>query len=162
MANKRDVATRIWPLPPRRINGIGPKAAARLERLGIVTIGALARADPAWLVEQFGAHYGAWLHEAAHGRDERPVVTHSEPKSISRETTFERDLSATRDREALGRVFHDLCDRVAGDLVRKRHAGRTIGVKLRFDDFDHRDPRPHASTRPRRMPRRSGARPAPA
>ncbi len=132
----RDIATRIWPLPPRQINGIGPKAAARLERLGIVTIGALARADQAWLVENFGAHYGAWLHDAAHGRDERPVVTHSEPKSISRETTFERDLSVTRDREALGRIFRDLCDRVAGDLVRKRHAGRTIGVKLRFDNFD--------------------------
>ncbi len=131
----RDIATRIWPLPPRRINGIGPKAAARLEALGITTIGALARADPAWLVENFGAHYGTWLLDAANGRDERPVVTHSEPKSISRETTFERDLSATRDREALGRIFSDLCDRVADDLARKRYAGRTIGVKLRFDNF---------------------------
>ena len=131
----RDIAMRIWPLPPRRINGIGPKAAAILDALDIATIGALARADPALLIENFGEHYGAWLLDAAHGRDDRPVVTRSEPKSISRETTFERDLSVKHDREALGRIFRDLCDRVAGDLVRKRYAGRTIGVKLRFDNF---------------------------
>src|SRR6185436_601058 len=54
----QDVATRIWPLEPRRINGIGPKSAARLDALTITTIGALAAADPAWLVEQFGPNYG--------------------------------------------------------------------------------------------------------
>ena len=130
-----DVATRIWPLEPRRINGIGPKSAARLEALTITTIGALAAADPAWLVEHFGPNYGAWLHDAAHGRDERPVVTWSEPKSISRETTFERDLHAQRDRDALSRIFTELCEGVADDLRRKGYAGRTIGLKLRFDNF---------------------------
>jgi len=90
-----DIPGRIWPLPARRVNGIGPKSSARLEALGIRTIGELAQADPAWLIEHFGSNYGAWLHNAAHGRDERPVVTYSEPKSISRETTFEHDLSAT-------------------------------------------------------------------
>jgi DNA polymerase-4 len=130
-----DLATRIWPLPVRRINGIGPKAAARLAQLGIGTIGELAAADPAWLVRHFGASYGSWLHAAAHGRDERPVVTSSEPKSISRETTFERDLHAVRDRSALSAVFTELCEDVAADLRRKRYAGKTIGVKLRFDDF---------------------------
>jgi DNA polymerase-4 len=130
-----DVATRIWPLEPRRINGIGPKSAARLEALSIRSIGALAAVDPAWLVERFGPNYGAWLHDAAHGRDDRPVVTFSEPKSISRETTFERDLHAQRDREALSRIFTDLCDGVGEDLRRKGYAGRTIGLKLRFDNF---------------------------
>ncbi len=89
---RADIAARIWPLPARKVNGIGPKASAKLEALGIRTIGELARADPAWLVEHFGSNYGPWLHAAAHGRDERPVVTYSEPKSISRETTFEHDL----------------------------------------------------------------------
>ena len=131
----QDVASRIWPLEPRRINGIGPKSAARLDALTITTIGALAAADPAWLVEQFGPNYGAWLHDAAHGRDERPVVTWSEPKSISRETTFERDLHAQRDRDALSRIFTELCEGVADDLCRKGYAGRTIGLKLRFDNF---------------------------
>jgi DNA polymerase-4 len=95
----------------------------------------LAAADPAWLVAQFGRSYGTWLHEAAHGRDDRPVVTHSEPKSISRETTFERDLHAVRDRSALSAIFTGLCTALAGDLARKGYAARTIGIKLRFDDF---------------------------
>jgi DNA polymerase-4 len=130
-----DVARRVWPLAPRRINGIGPKSAARLAALGIDTIGALAATDRDRLIAEFGAHYGAWLHEAAHGRDERPVVTWSEPKSISRETTFDRDLSATRDREALSRIFTELCEGVSEDLRRKGYVGRTIGLKLRYDNF---------------------------
>lgn len=130
-----DIPARIWPLPAKRINGIGPKASARLEALGIHTIGELAAADPAWLVARFGANYGSWLHEAAHGRDERPVVTYSEPKSLSRETTFERDLHPREDRETLGAIFTGLCEQLAADLVRKGYRAKTIGIKLRFDDF---------------------------
>jgi DNA polymerase-4 len=130
-----DIPSRVWPLPVRKINGVGPKAAARLEELGIRTVGELARADPALLVERFGEKHGSWMHEAANGRDERPVVTHSEPKSISRETTFEDDLHPVRDREALSRIFTELCARLAGDLERKGYAGRTIGLKLRYDNF---------------------------
>jgi DNA polymerase IV len=130
-----DIPARIWPLPARRINGIGPKAAAKLEGLGIRTIGELAQVEPLWLIEHFGRHYGAWMHEAAHGRDERPVVTHSEPKSISRETTLDRDLHAERDRAELSRIFTDLCVHVAEDLKRSGYAGRTIGLKLRYDNF---------------------------
>ena len=130
-----EIAARIWPLPARRINGIGPKASQRLAAMGIATVGELAAADPQALVAAFGRSYGAWLHAAAHGRDERPVVTHSEPKSISRETTFDRDLHAVRDRPQLTRLLDGLCIELAGDLARKGYAGRTIGVKLRFDDF---------------------------
>ncbi|HVR94519.1 MAG TPA: DNA polymerase IV [Casimicrobiaceae bacterium] len=130
-----DIARRIWPLPPRKINGIGPKASARLEALGVRTIGELAHADPAWLIEHFGKSHGAWMHEAANGRDDRPVETFSEPKSISRETTFERDLHPAHDREALSRIFTELCVGVADDLQRKGYLGRTIGLKLRYDDF---------------------------
>jgi DNA polymerase-4 len=88
------------------------------------------------LIEQFGKSYGAWLHEAAHGRDDRPVITHSEPRSISRETTFEHDLHARRDREQLSAIFTSLCEKVADDLRRKGYWGRTIGIKLRYDDFN--------------------------
>ncbi len=130
-----EIAARIWPLPARRINGIGPKASIRLEALGIQTIGELAAADPAMLIARFGRSYGAWLHEAAHGRDDRAVVTHSEPRSISRETTFEHDLHARRDRDRLSAIFTTLCERVADDLRRKGYVGRTIGIKLRYDDF---------------------------
>ena len=130
-----DIPARIWPLPSRKINGIGPKAAAKLDALGIRTIGELAQADPAWLIDRFGRHYGAWMHEAAHGRDERAVVTHSEPKSISRETTLDRDLLASRDRAQLTEIFTELCLHVADDLQRAGYAGRTIGLKLRYDNF---------------------------
>ena len=65
-----DVATRIWPLPARKINGIGPKSSAKLEALGIRTIGELAAADLQWLIDHFGQHYGGWLSDAAHGRDD--------------------------------------------------------------------------------------------
>ncbi|ACB33209.1 DNA-directed DNA polymerase [Leptothrix cholodnii SP-6] len=130
-----DVASRIWPLPVRRIHGVGPKASARLESLGVHTIGELARQSPAWLSDHFGAHHGEWLLAAAHGQDDRPVVTESEPVSMSRETTFERDLHPRTDRALLGRIFTDLCERVGDDLRRKGYVGRTIGIKLRFDDF---------------------------
>jgi DNA polymerase-4 len=130
-----DIAARVWPLPARRINGIGPKSSARLQVLGIRTIGELAAADPALLLEHFGAHYGAWMHEAAHGRDERPVVTYSEPQSISRETTFDRDLHPSRDRDELSAIFDELCAGVSDDLTRKGYVGRTIGLKLRYDNF---------------------------
>ncbi|MFN7958870.1 MAG: DNA polymerase IV [Holophagaceae bacterium] len=130
-----DLPTRIWPLPCRAINGIGPKAAARLEGLHLRTIGELAQADPAWLVEQFGRSYGAWLHEAAHGRDDRPLTLSREPKSISRETTFERDLHAKADREALSKILLDLCERLAQDLARKGVLAGSLGIKLRFEDF---------------------------
>jgi DNA polymerase-4 len=130
-----DISARIWPLPARKINGIGPKASARLASLGISTIGELAHADPGLLVEHFGKSYGAWMHEAAHGHDERAVITYSEPKSVSRETTFEDDLHPVRDREKLSRIFTDLCVRLAGDLRRKGYVGKTIGLKLRYDNF---------------------------
>jgi DNA polymerase IV len=131
----QDIATRIWPLPPRKINGIGPKSADKLDALGIATIGQLAAADRVWLCERFGRSHGAWMHEAANGRDARAVETFSEPQSISRETTFDRDLHVKRDRAELGAIFTSLCEGLAGDLARKGYASRTIGIKLRFDDF---------------------------
>ena len=130
-----DLQTKIWPLACRKINGVGPKADARLQENGIRTIGELAERPRDWLVANFGRAYGAWLHDAAWGRDDRPVVTESEPVSMSRETTFDRDLHAVRDRAELGRIFTDLCVRVAEDLQRKGYKGKTIGIKLRFDDF---------------------------
>ncbi len=130
-----DIPRVIWPLPAARINGVGPKAARRLRALGIHTIGELAAADEAFLVRHFGSRFGSWLHNAAHGRDDRPLETRRQPKSVSRETTFERDMHVRLDRDVLGQTFTRLCERVADDLARKRLAGRTIGLKLRFDDF---------------------------
>ena len=130
-----DLQEKIWPLHVRKINGIGPKAGEKLAGLEILTIGELAARDPTFLIRHFGKATGAWMHEAAWGRDQRPVVTESEPVSISRETTFERDLHAVRDRSELGDIFTHLCEKLADDLQRKGYVAKTIGIKLRYDDF---------------------------
>lgn len=140
-----DLPSRFWPLPARTINGIGPKAAEKLTRLGIGTIGELAATPHDFLVKKFGHTTGSWLHRVAHGIDERPVITASAPKSISRESTFERDLHVKQDRAELSAAFTALCMRVADDLQRKGYACRTIGIKLRYSDF-------HAVTRDLTLP----------
>jgi len=130
-----DLPTRIWPLPCSAINGIGPKATAKLESFQIRTIGELAKADPGFLLAHFGKTYGAWLFASAHGRDDRPLTLTREPKSISRETTFERDLHVKGDRRELTGILLNLCERLAQDLARKGYMARTVGIKLRFEDF---------------------------
>ena len=130
-----DLQSLIWPLPCRKVNGIGPKAETKLAAHDIHTIGELAQRERVWLMQHFGKSYGAWLHDAAHGKDDRPVETESEPVSLSRETTFERDLHAVADRQELGRIFTQLCEQVATDLQRKGYVGKTIGIKLRYDNF---------------------------
>jgi DNA polymerase-4 len=135
IVQETDLQTVIWPLPCRKINGIGPKSDAKLAALKIRTIGELAAQEVGWLIDHFGQATGAWMHDAAWGRDDRPVVTDSEPVSMSRETTFERDLHAVRDRTELGVIFTRLCEKVAEDLQRKGYVGKTIGIKLRYDNF---------------------------
>ena len=135
IVQEEELEGKIWPLACRKINGIGPKADEKLQTHGIQTIGQLAQRPLDWLVRTFGNKTGAWLFEASHGRDARPVVTESEPVSMSRETTFDRDLHAVRDKAELGQIFTTLCEQVAADLQRKGYVGKTIGIKLRFDDF---------------------------
>ena len=149
LLGEADLATRIWPLPVSRINGIGPKATAKLAALGIGSIGELAAAAPETLQPHFGLRQARWLGDAAHGRDARALVTRAEPKSISRETTFERDLDVKADRAQLTEILDRLCAGVAADLVRKGLRGRTLGIKLRYADFrtvtrDHSLPEPTA------------------
>lgn len=133
--NDGDLERRIWPLPVLKVNGIGPRAAQKLAVMNIHQVGDLARTARHELIARFGQHYGAWLHEAAHGRDTRVVVTESEPRSFSSETTFARDLHPQRDCAEIERVLTDLSVHVAADLTRRGYVGRTIGLKLRFDDF---------------------------
>ena len=130
-----DLPQRIWPLPVARVNGIGPKAQQALAAMGLHTIGDLAAADRSTLIERFGKSQGQWLHEAAQGHDDRAVVTHSEPVSMSRETTFERDLHVKQDRQALAAALDGLAQRLATDLQRKGYVARTVGIKLKFEDF---------------------------
>jgi DNA polymerase IV len=130
-----ELPARVWPMRVRAINGIGPKAGAKLEGLGVRTIGELAACEPAWLVQHFGKSSARWLADAAQGRDDRPLSLSSEPVSMSRETTFDRDLSARADRTELGAILDELVAELARDLQKKGYLGKTVGIKLRFDDF---------------------------
>lgn len=129
------VAERIWPLPVIRLHGIGPRSAERLEALGIHRIGELARSDQTLLAGVFGARLAAWLQAAAMGLDDRPIVEHTEPVSMSRETTLDRDMHPVLDREALGAIFTALCKRLAEDLRARNRMCRALSVKLRNDQF---------------------------
>ena len=102
---------------------------------GIHTIGDLATKSETWLISNFGKSTGAWLHRASWGKDDNPISLNSEPVSISRETTFDRDLHAVKDKAELGAIFTKLCEQLAGDLQRKGYQGKTIGIKVRYANF---------------------------
>jgi DNA polymerase-4 len=101
--------------------------------MGVRSIGELAAQPLELLSETFGPAHGQFLFEAAHGSDERPLVTHWEPKSRSRETTFQRD---TDDWQTVARTLAGLCREVAEELAQERCRGRVVGIKLRFADFE--------------------------
>jgi DNA polymerase-4 len=121
----------LAPRPVSILPGVGPAMAAALERAGLRTVGALARAEPRDLAARWGAH-GLRLAELAHGRDARPVNPEEGRKGISAETTFEHDLSSL---EALEDKLAPLCDKVARQARAGQVAGRTVTLKLRATDF---------------------------
>ena len=125
----------IWPLPVGKINGVGPKAQEKLKAMGVNSIAELAAQPVDLLQMRFGESYGLWMHESAHGIDRREVTLFSEPKSISRETTFENDMHVRRQRDNLTQVLEHLADKLSQDLARKQRLAQTIGVKVRFADF---------------------------
>lgn len=130
-----DFATRLGPLPARKIPGIGPKADQTLEALGIRTIEQLAACEEALLNQHFTPRYSRWLWRVARGLDDRPLELDPEPRSRSRETTFEQDLHPVRHWDTLARTLIRLSEQVSADLAKRRYAGRTVGIKLRTSDF---------------------------
>ena len=128
-----DVETRIWPLGVRKVPGIGPKTETRLAEMGVHTIGELAAVPIETLGERFGRSYGVFLHDAARGIDDDPIVTHWEPKQRSRETTFQED---TGDWQTIARTIAGLAREVTEDLREEGYRARTVGIKLRFADFE--------------------------
>jgi len=127
-----DIESRLWPMPIRKLYGIGPKTEEHLKKLNIHTIGQLASLSIDVLIQRFGVSYGQYLYEAARGIDESPLVTHWEPKSFSRETTFQADV---KDWQTIARTIAELTKEVVADLIRKGYSARTITLKIRFDDF---------------------------
>jgi DNA polymerase-4 len=117
---------------PGLVPGIGPKTVARLEELGIATLGRLGSTPDEQLVQWFGARLGPHLAALARFEDKRPIETVRIAKSESRETTFDRDLHGLDQLEpVLERLTGELCE----TLAREERRGRTIGIKVRFDDF---------------------------
>lgn len=121
----------LAPLPVEELWGVGPKTAEQLARLGLRTIGDIAHWPESDLVRRFGKH-GEQLAERARGIDERPVDTVRETKSISKETTFARNVS---DAATLRRTLRRLADGVGAQVRNEGLSGTTIKIKLRWEDF---------------------------
>jgi DNA polymerase-4 len=132
IVSEGDIERLIWPLPVRKLWGVGPKTEAFLKERGIDTIGKLAAVRLDRLIEELGSSYGSYLYEASRGIDDSPLVTHWEPKSSSRETTFQRDVGEW---QSIARALAELVREVASDLKGAGLRGRTVTVKVRFSDF---------------------------
>jgi DNA polymerase-4 len=118
--------------PPGLIPGIGPKTAARLAALGLHTLAAVASAPDELLATSFGPNHGRDLKRRARFESHAPVGAERKVVSESRERTFERDISdLTVMRGELERMARSLCE----SLCARERAGRTIGIKVRLDDF---------------------------
>jgi DNA polymerase-4 len=124
-----DEAAFIAPLPVRKLWGVGPRAAERLEALGLRTIGDVARAELGDLEAELGPSHARHLHAIANARDEREVVTDQGRHSVGSEVTLEHDL---RGRAAVEATLKDQCDRVARHLRQAGLVARGLRVKLRY------------------------------
>ncbi|MBV9804164.1 MAG: DNA polymerase IV [Solirubrobacterales bacterium] len=114
------------------VPGIGPKTVERLRALGLETLGALAGAPPPRIAARFGPRLGAELQHRARFEDDSPVSQERKVVSESRELTFDQDI---RELERLEAILAQLVTRLCDGLVAQRRRGRTIGIKIRLDDF---------------------------
>lgn len=122
----------LAPMPVSRLWGVGPAGARAFGKLGIATIGQLRAYSLETLTAHFGQANGPHLWRLARGLDERQVVAEREARSISHETTFERDIS---DRKMLEAWLLELTEQVAWRLRRHGWKARTVQIKVRFSDF---------------------------
>ncbi len=129
---RRQACERFGPSPCGLVPGIGPKTAERLRSLGISTLAQLAAADGAELAGAFGTRFAAELQRRAMFEDDAPVTEERKVVSESREMTFDRDIA---DRGELEAILGQLAERLCAALAAQRRRGRTIGIKVRLDDF---------------------------
>jgi DNA polymerase-4 len=129
---REQACARFAGAPPGLVPGIGPKTSERLAALGLTTLGALARAPEDLLVASFGPRLGRDLRRRACFESDGAVGAPRKVVSESRERTFDSDLSDPAELEsALSRMAAELC----ASLARRGRHGRTIGIKVRLDDF---------------------------
>jgi DNA polymerase IV (DinB-like DNA polymerase) len=122
----------LAPLPARKLLWVGRKTEAKLKKMGINTIGDLARYDPAVLTEAFGV-MGTQMHLMARGIDQSEVEARTEVKSISHETTFEED---TDDAEAVLKALDTLAAEVSKEVTKQKLFFKTVTVKVRYENFE--------------------------
>lgn len=125
------VATFLEPLPVERLWGVGPATASKIRSLGVSTIGQVARLSPAQLERVLGS-MGSFIHQLATGNDPRPVVSTRIPKSRGAERTFPADIVHIDDMVA---ICGQLAQEVAESLRECSRPGRTVTIKVRYDDF---------------------------
>ncbi len=129
---REQACARFAGAPCGLIPGIGPKTAQRLSRVGLDTLGKLAAAPAHELAAVFGPRSGAALRSRARFEDDTPVTEERKVISESRETTFDRDISGLGPLEP---ILDGLVVALCETLVRQGRRGRTIGIKVRLDDF---------------------------
>ncbi|WP_214327640.1 DNA polymerase IV [Nonomuraea sediminis] len=127
-----EVVAFLHPLPVSALWGVGERTEQSLVRLGIRTVGDLARVPVNTLQRELGAAAGGHLAALAWGRDERPVSAHVPDKSIGNEETFATDVD---DPETIRRELLRLSEKVAARMRKAGYVGRTVSVKLRRADF---------------------------
>ncbi len=127
-----EVSALLRPLPAGALWGVGPHTATRLESLGLTTVGEIADADPQTLGRAIGAALARRLHDLAHGVDDRPVTPQTAESSIGAEQTFDVDVT---DPAVVRRALLELSRTAARRTRRAGRAGRTVVLKVRYDDF---------------------------
>lgn len=128
---REQAVERFGAAPPQLIPGIGPKTAERLRGYGVTTLGQLQRCTVDGLAERFGETHGRALHDRAHFRDDSPIANRA-AKSRSVETTFDHDIGELA---RLEEILVKQAERLAAELRSRGVAGRTIGIKVRLDDW---------------------------
>jgi DNA polymerase-4 len=121
----------LAPLPVSRLWGVGEKTGAEMARLGLSTIGDVARVGEKALCARLGEDTGRHLHQLAQGLDARLVEPDRDPVSIGHEDTFERDLA---DRELLAHHLLDQTDRACARLRRLNLSARVVTIKVKYAD----------------------------
>jgi DNA polymerase IV (DinB-like DNA polymerase) len=122
----------LAPLPVRRLLWVGRKTEAKLKKMGVNTIGDLARYDPTLLAEAFGM-MGKQMHLMARGIDRSDVEARTEVKSISHETTFEED---TDDAEVVLKALDALATDVSKEVAEQKLFFKTVTIKVRYENFE--------------------------
>jgi DNA polymerase-4 len=122
----------LHPLPVTRLGGVGPATAERLRQVGVATVAQLAAKSLPDLVALAGRAHGTGLYQLARADDDRTVVAEREAKSVSQESTFERDLT---DLTELNRLIDSMSTAVGNRLRSSALSGRTVTLKLRRYDF---------------------------